>query len=82
MVENSKILVRRKENNMPVLVKIQLPRGKERKEIEAAFSEVNDAICRVLHVEGKDVRITINEIDLNRYSVGGVVMSEKENPFD
>jgi len=66
---------------MPVLCKIQIPKGKSKEQIMKAFEEVNDAICRSLEVDPKGVRVTILERELDRYSVGGVLMSEKKDPF-
>lgn len=67
---------------MPVLISVQLPKGKRKEELYKAFEEINAAACSSLHVPPKDVRITIKEVALDHYSVGGVLMSERDRVYE
>ena len=67
---------------MPVLITVQLPKGKSKEELYQAFEKINDATWSSLHVPPQDVRITIKEVGLDHYSVGGVLMSEREHIYD
>lgn len=63
---------------MPVLVTLQFPKGKEYKDIEKSMAEVTETLSKTLDEPPQNIRVTVREVALNRYSVGGVLRSELE----
>lgn len=61
---------------MPVLVTLQFPKGKEYKDIETSMSQVTETLSKTLNEPPQNIRVTVREVPLNRYSVGGVLRSE------
>lgn len=63
---------------MPVLVTIQYPEGKGQETVEQVAREVTEVLSRTLQEPGKNIRIDIREMPLNRYLYGGEMAYEKE----
>ena len=62
---------------MPVLVTVQYPVGREYDTARNCMEKVTEVLSKELNLPPTDIRVTVKEIALNRYSVGGVLMSEK-----
>lgn len=61
---------------MPVLVTLQFPKGKKYQDVEKSMSEVTETLSRTLSEPPQNIRVTVREVPLNRYSVGGILRSE------
>ena len=64
---------------MPVLAKIQFPEGKNPDVIQRVMTEVCNGLCTALDEKPENVRITVKVVPKNRYSVGGILSSEKQD---
>lgn len=61
---------------MPVLVTLQFPKGKKYEDISNSMQEVTNVLSNTLNEPPENIRVTVREVALNRYSVGGVLRSE------
>lgn len=62
---------------MPVLVTLQFPKGKEYKDIAKSMAQVTETLSKTLQEPPQNIRVTVREVALNRYSVGGILQSER-----
>lgn len=63
---------------MPVLVTLQFPKGKKYEDIAQSMAQVTETLSKTLQEPPQNIRVTVREIALNRYSVGGILRSELE----
>lgn len=63
---------------MPVLVTLQFPKGHEYSDIKQSMKDVTDVLAKDLNEPPTNIRVTVREMPLNRYSVGGVLRCELE----
>jgi len=61
---------------MPI-VKIHLLEGREQEKKKRLVREVTEAICRSIDVKPQQVRIILDEMPRDNYSVGGELYSER-----
>ncbi|MBN1333889.1 MAG: 2-hydroxymuconate tautomerase family protein [Synergistales bacterium] len=61
---------------MPI-VQIHLLEGRSLEQKKQLVSEVTGAICRSIEVKPEQVRIILQEMSMDCYSVGGGLFSEK-----
>ena len=62
---------------MPI-VKIHLLEGRNQEKKKQLVREVTQAICRSIDVKPQQVRIILDEMSRDSYSVGGELFSERE----
>lgn len=55
---------------MPI-IQVNIAEGRTLEQKTAAFAAITDAVIRTLDVRREQVRITINEVKLENYSIGG-----------
>jgi phenylpyruvate tautomerase PptA (4-oxalocrotonate tautomerase family) len=58
---------------MPVMCTVQLPAGKPSEQIEQTLSDISEVLMRNFNMQPNQVRVTIDELPLRRYSAGGVM---------
>ncbi|WP_461239425.1 2-hydroxymuconate tautomerase [Paucilactobacillus sp. N302-9] len=59
------------------LVHIDLVAGRTQEQLNALVKDVTEAISKDVNVPAERVHIVLNEMQPNRYSVGGTMNSEK-----
>lgn len=58
------------------LVHIDLVAGRSEEQLTALVKDVTDAIAKNVNVPAERVHIVLNEMQPNRYSVGGTLVSD------
>lgn len=67
---------------MPVVVRIQFLKGKPYTVVERCMSEVTELLMDILDEQPENIRIAVTEVEKNRFSVGGKLLSEPEDKID
>jgi len=62
---------------MPVLAKIQIPKGRGDDKLSAVMTAVAKTLGEQLNERPENIRVTMKVVETNRYSIGGVPFSDR-----